>query len=221
MVAIVKRLGAYSVTGTSGYVDREDLPSIVNGGGSSGGMSGGSIVGSRSERSELRGLLKAAIAAACDHPHHSIQPFIMSALQIRILSFILNKSYDTIHDKYTTTPTPDATTATATTAIYRFRHLFPVDTSRTIFRPGHSEQPIHIHCIMSKASLIHFLTPTLYYLLQIGIDAAFTNYVTSTSSDSNTGNKQSTMYETTETSKVSSLSQWLDNIESTTQTPAP
>ena len=228
MVAIVKRLGNYSVastttgtgissggSGINAYVDGDDLPSTTT---TSGGMSGGSIVGSKSERSELWGHLTAAIAACDDRPH-SIQLFMISALQIRIISCILNKSYDTRYNVYTTTPTPDATTATDTTAIYRFRHLFPVDTSRTIFRAGHSE-PVYIHCMMSKSALIHFLTPPLYYLFPIGIEAALNDDdVTSTSSDSNTGDKQSTMFETTETSKVSSLSQWLDNIESAAPTP--
>ena len=36
-----------------------------------------SVVGSRSERSELWGLLKAAITA-CDGHHHSIQQFLIS-----------------------------------------------------------------------------------------------------------------------------------------------
>ena len=119
------------------------------------------------------------------------------------------------------TTTPTTATADAPTATNRFRHLFPVDTSRTIFRAGHSEQPIHIHCIASKAALIHFLTPPLYYLLPIGIEAALTdsNYDENTSTSSSTDNKQSTMY-TTETSNVSSsFNQWLDKLDSTTHTP--
>ena len=237
MVAIVKRLGNYSVastttgtgissggSGINAYVDGDDLPSTTT---TSGGMSGGSIVGSKSERSELWGHLTAAIAACDDRPH-SIQLFMISALQIRIISCILNKSYDTRYNVYTTTPTPDATTATDTTAIYRFRHLFPVDASRTIFPPGYSEQPVHIHCMMSKAALIHFLTAPLYYLLPIGLDAALTDSnhdetttTTSTSYDSSTDNKQSTMYTTETTEASSSFSQWLDKLDSTTPAATP
>lgn len=99
---------------------------------------------------------------------------------------------------YTTTPTTDTTTPTA---VYRFRHLFPVDASRTIILAGHSE-PILIHCMMSKAALIQFFTPPLYYILLVGLEAALTDD------------------ETTKTSNASSLfSQWLNSIDSTTPTP--